>query len=85
MGQVCRTTCHTTGVLILTLANQQLERQRPSLLQMEHIEAFQWLSTFLMLRPFNTVPHVVVINHKIILLLLHNCNFDTFMNRNINI
>ena len=45
----------------------------------------QWFSTFLMLRPFNTVPHVVVTsNHKIISLLLHNCNFATVMNYNVN-
>ena len=31
-------------------------------------------------------PHVVVTpNHKIILLLLNNCNFATDMNSNINI
>jgi hypothetical protein len=41
---------------------------------------------FLMLWPFNTVPHVVVTpNHDIIWLLLHNCNFSTIMNHNINI
>ena len=46
----------------------------------------QWLSTFLMLRPFNTVPHVVVTsNHKIILLLLHNYSLVTAMNHNANI
>jgi hypothetical protein len=26
----------------------------------------QWFSTFLMLQPFHTVPHVVTPNHKII-------------------
>lgn len=36
--------------------------------------------------PFNTVPPVVVaLNHKVILLLLHNCSFATVMNRNTNI
>jgi hypothetical protein len=36
-------------------------------------------STFLMLGPFNTVPHVVVApDHKIFPLLLHNCNFDRY-------
>ena len=36
--------------------------------------------------PFNTVPHVVVTpNYKIILLLLHNCNFATVMNHYVNI
>ena len=35
----------------------------------------QWLSTFLMLWPFDTVPHVVLTpNHKVVL-LLHGCNF----------
>jgi hypothetical protein len=42
-------------------------------------------STFPMLWSFNTVLHVVVNpNHKIILLLLYNCNFAV-MNRNVNI
>jgi hypothetical protein len=46
----------------------------------------QWFLTFLMLEPFNIVPHIVVIhNHKIISLLLHNCNFPTVVNRNVNI
>ena len=47
----------------------------------------QWFSAFLMPWPFNnTVPHVVVTsNHKIILLLLHNCNFATVINHNVNI
>ena len=35
---------------------------------------------------FNTVPPAVVTpNHKLILLLLHNCNFATVMDHNINI
>lgn len=43
-------------------------------------------STFLTLRPFNTVPHVVMTpNHKIISLLLHSTNFATVMNCNVNI
>jgi len=34
-----------------------------------------------MLGHFKTILHVVVTpNHKIILLLLHNCNFSTVMN-----
>jgi hypothetical protein len=46
----------------------------------------QWFSTFLMPWPFNIVPCVVTtFSHKIILLLLHNCNFTTVMNCNINI
>ena len=41
--------------------------------------------TFLTLRLFNTVPHVVVtLDHETVLLLLHNCNFATVMNCNIN-
>ena len=39
-----------------------------------------------MLRPLNTVPHVVVTpSHKIISLLLHNHNFVTVMDCNVNI
>jgi hypothetical protein len=37
------------------------------------------------LRSFNTVPHgVMTSNYTIISLLLHNCNFTTVMNHNIN-
>lgn len=44
-----------------------------------------WFSAFLMLWPFNTVPQVVLTpNHKVISLLLHNCNFATVVNRNVN-
>ena len=42
----------------------------------------KWSSFFLMLRPFNTVPHAVVTPNYEILLLLHNSNFDTVMNHN---
>jgi hypothetical protein len=46
----------------------------------------QRFPTFLMLRPFDTVPHAVVTpNHKIISLKLHNCNFAAVMNQNVNI
>lgn len=39
-----------------------------------------------MLKLFNTVPLVVVItNHKIISLLLHNCSFTIVMNHNGNV
>jgi hypothetical protein len=42
--------------------------------------------TFLMLGPFNTFPHVVIVpNHKIISLLPHKCTFATVMNCNVNI
>jgi hypothetical protein len=57
----------------------------PCLLSQEHPEK-QWFSTFLMLGPFNTAPHVVVNpNHKIILLLLQNRNFATVMNHDVNV
>ena len=48
----------------------------------------QWSSTFLMQRPFNTVPYVLVTpppNHNIISLLLHNYNFVTLTNCNVDI
>jgi hypothetical protein len=46
----------------------------------------QWFSTFLILLLRNTVSHAVVTsNHKIILLLFHNCNSATVMNYNVNI
>jgi hypothetical protein len=45
----------------------------------------RWLSVFLMLQPFNTVPHVMLsLDDNIILLLLHNCNFASGMNCNVN-
>lgn len=53
-----------------------------------------WLSTFLRLRPFNTVLHVMVTSHhEIISLLLHSSNFAVMnhnvhmivMNHNVNI
>ena len=45
----------------------------------------QCFSTFLMLPPLNTVPHVVVTpNHKIISLLLRDYNFANVMNHNVN-
>lgn len=37
----------------------------------------------LLLQSFNTVPHVVIPNHKVIFLLLHNCNFVIVMNYNV--
>lgn len=52
----------------------------------EYLGLEQQFSTFLMLRSFNTVPHVVVtLNHKIMLLLLRNCKFATVMNLSVNI
>jgi hypothetical protein len=44
------------------------------------------LLAFLTLRLFNAVLHVVwALNHSIISLLLHNCNFPIVMNHNVNI
>lgn len=48
----------------------------------------QPFSTFLALRPFNVVPHIVgtpTPNHKIIPLPPPNCDFDTAMNDSTNI
>ncbi|MEX5533301.1 hypothetical protein, partial [Pseudomonas syringae] len=46
----------------------------------------QWISTFLMLQPLNTVLHVEVTpTIKLFVLLFHNCNFATVMNHNVNI
>jgi hypothetical protein len=37
-----------------------------------------------MLRPFSTIPHVVITpNHRNILLLFQNCNFTSVVNHNI--
>lgn len=41
----------------------------------------QQFPTFLMLG----VPHAVTPNHKIVSLLVHNCNFATVMNHDVNI
>lgn len=50
------------------------------------VRVSKWFSIFLILSPFNTVPHgVVTPDHKIISLLLYNCKFATVMNHNINI
>lgn len=46
----------------------------------------QCISTFLMLPPFNTVPHIVVTaNHNIISLLFQNINFAIIVNCNVDI
>lgn len=44
-------------------------------------------TTFLMLQPFNTVPHVMVtLIHKInFFLLLHSCNFALVISQSVNI
>jgi hypothetical protein len=38
-----------------------------------------------MLQLFSTIPHVVIPNHQVISLLLHNCKFATVINSNVNI
>lgn len=46
----------------------------------------QWVSTFLMLQPLNQFLMLGwPPKHNIILLLLHDCNFATDMNHNVNI
>lgn len=49
----------------------------------------QWFSTFLMPRPFNTVPHVVVdsqpANYFVAMKIADNCNFAIVMNHNVDI
>lgn len=45
----------------------------------------QWPSTFSMLGSFNIVFHVVAALNRKCLLLLHNCNFVTAVNSNVNI
>jgi hypothetical protein len=47
-------------------------------------EREQWLSPFLMLRPFNAAPHVLTPTIKLFSMLLQNCNFSTVMSHNIN-
>ena len=54
--------------------------------QSHHILLGKWFPTFLMLWLLNTVPSVVVTpSPKIILLVLHNCNFATFRTVNVNV
>ncbi|EDL77014.1 rCG25479 [Rattus norvegicus] len=46
----------------------------------------QSFSTFLMISPFNTIPHVVVTpRHKLFSLLLQSCNFVTLFSCDVNI
>ena len=45
----------------------------------------RWFPTFLMLWPFNTVPHAVVTpTITLLILVLYNYNFPTVMNHNVN-
>ena len=80
-----------TCVLHIILREHMPERGWKGKPALEHHKSrneipLQWLPTFLMLQPFNTVPHgVVTSNHKTIPLLRHNCNFATIMNHNINV
>jgi hypothetical protein len=48
------------------------------------LSQMQWLSTVLMLPPFNSVPHALVTppTTKLFLFLLHNCTFAIVMNPN---
>ena len=49
-------------------------------------ELEQTFSAFLVLRPFNTVPHVMLTpSHRSTLLLFHNCNLATVINLNVDI
>lgn len=47
----------------------------------------QWFSTLLILGPFNTVPHVVMIPQpvKLLVLQLHNCHSAIVTNHNVTI
>ena len=47
---------------------------------------YQWFSTFLLLRVFNMVPHVVLTPKQLLIFwLLHNCNFAAVRNPIVNI
>lgn len=69
---------HPTPLLLILEESPAAETlpfssRRQSLETTEGSSIFPWSSTFRTLRPFNTVPCVVVISsHKIILLLLHD-------------
>ena len=50
-----------------------------------NISVVQWFSAFLMLQPFNTVPHAVMTldQKKLVLLLLPNCNIAIVIDHNV--
>lgn len=59
---------------------------RPCVIQARVLPFDQWFLTFLVLRPFNTAPDIVVTPIvKVFSLLLHNSHFATDVNRNVNI
>jgi hypothetical protein len=59
----------------------KLESYKMVLFHLEH-----WFLNFLILQSFNEVPHVLVTpGHKIILLLLQNCNYAIVMNHDVTI
>lgn len=83
------------GFVFLSSSAMGLSRNQLSLLTAQgylHIPSHalslrQWVSTFLMLWPFNTCGSSCCgdprPNPKIILLLHHNCNLATLLNRNV--
>jgi hypothetical protein len=66
----------------------QIETYMPSALSGNNVdmkETDQWFSAFLVLWSFNAVPRAVLtFNHKVISLQLHNDNFATVVNCNVN-
>jgi hypothetical protein len=77
--------CLRVEVKLLVVREGKKVRNHPHQLCQRSPKALleQRFSTFVMLRPFNTV--VVTCNHIIISLLLHNCHFATVMSHKINI
>lgn len=74
------------GLAVLDLAVLQ-ERSENKLRVRGVLGLVQWFPTFLMLGPFNTVPHIVVTIPpavKLFLSLLLNCNFASVMNQDAN-
>lgn len=73
---------HQYLLLVRTTCLTELHSPQPAVAE----PLGQWLSTFLLLRTFTTVPHVVVTRAmKLFLLLCHNCDFASVMNCNVNI
>lgn len=56
-----------------------------SVLGIKPLQIRRWCSTFLMMPPFDTVTNVMSTNHKIILMLLYDCNFAPVMILNVNV
>lgn len=75
-------TMSSTSLAQVVLYSSRKQVDRP----VSSIFLWQWFLTFLTLRPFNPVPHVVVtLNHNLFSLLRHNCNFANVMNPNVDI